>query len=67
MSVIPSNVIACGPIYLSTAPASMQDHGLAIWLERSPTVLINLGSSVNYDEKSALEIARAVKMLLKNF
>lgn len=67
MSIIPSNVIACGPIFLSTAPAASQDQDLAAWLEGSPTVLINLGSSVNYDQRSALEMARAVKTLLDNF
>lgn len=37
-----------------------------MWLQRAPTVLINLGSSVNYDEKSATEMARAIQELLKN-
>jgi hypothetical protein len=66
MSIIPSNVIACGPIFLSTAPALEQDEELAKWLQKAPTVLINLGSSVNYDEKSATEMAQAVKELLES-
>lgn len=65
MSIIPSNVVACGPIFLSTAPAVEQDKELATWLQKAPTVLINLGSSVNYDEKAATEMARAVKELLE--
>jgi hypothetical protein len=65
MTVIPSNVVPCGPIFLSTAPAAEQDKELATWLQKAPTVLINLGSSVNYDEKAATEMAKAVKELLE--
>jgi hypothetical protein len=63
MSNIPKNVIAAGPIFLSSAPAAEQDAKLATWLEKAPTVLINLGSSVDYDETAASEMAKAVKML----
>jgi hypothetical protein len=65
LSVIPYNVIPCGPIFLSSAPAAKQDAELAAWLENAPTVLINLGSSVNYDELSAMEMAKAIKTLLR--
>ncbi|KAJ8068866.1 hypothetical protein OCU04_002550 [Sclerotinia nivalis] len=64
--IIPENVIQCGPIYLSTAPASEQDPELAEWLKTSPTALINLGSTVNYDELAATEMAKAIKILLDN-
>ncbi|KAI9641699.1 hypothetical protein NHQ30_009555 [Ciborinia camelliae] len=64
--IIPENVVQCGPIFLSTAPASDQDQELAEWLKNSPTVLINLGSSVNYDEIAATEMAKAVRILLDN-
>ncbi|ESZ95139.1 glycosyltransferase family 1 protein [Sclerotinia borealis F-4128] len=64
--IIPENVIQCGPIFLSTAPASEQDPELAKWLKKSPTVLINLGSSVNYDEIAATEMVRAIRILLDN-
>jgi hypothetical protein len=65
ISVIPENVIPCGPIFLSSAPAAEQDPDLAAWLEQAPTVLINLGSSINYDEVSATEMAKAIKTLLE--
>jgi hypothetical protein len=63
---VPENVIPCGPIILSTAPASQQDPDLAIWIMRAPTVLINLGSHVDYDRASAVEMAGAIKTLLTN-
>ncbi|EDO01043.1 hypothetical protein SS1G_03517 [Sclerotinia sclerotiorum 1980 UF-70] len=64
--IIPKNIIQCGPIYLSTAPASEQDPELTEWLKISPTILINLGSSVNYDEPAATEMAKSIKILLEN-
>lgn len=64
--IIPGNVVQCGPIFLSTEPASEQDPELANWLKQSPTVLINLGSHLNYDENAATEMANAVKILLDN-
>jgi hypothetical protein len=64
VSVIPENVIPCGPIYLSVASAEAQDPALAEWVQRAPTVLINLGSNFNYDEEGARQMAKAVKMLL---
>ncbi|KAB8296392.1 hypothetical protein EYC80_009142 [Monilinia laxa] len=64
--IIPENVVQCGPIFLSTAPAAEQDPELANWLKESPTVLINLGSNLNYDETAATEMANAVKILLDN-
>jgi hypothetical protein len=65
LSVIPQNVKAYGPIVLATASAAEQDEDMASWLERAPTVMINLGSHVDYDERSAREMAGAIKILLE--
>lgn len=64
ISVIPASVVPCGPIYLSVASAADQDPNLASWLQRAPTVLINLGSATNYDEIGAFEMAKAIKLML---
>ena len=61
---IPSNVVSVGPIYLSTAPAAEQDPELAAWLKQAPTVLINLGSMIMYNEERATEMAGAIKKVL---
>lgn len=37
---------------------------MSSWLDKAPTVLINLGSSVTYDEYLAIEMAKAIKALL---
>lgn len=66
MPVIPSNVITCGPIFRSAARAEDQDPDLAAWISRAPTVLINLGSAVDYDENGATQLVRAIKSLLSN-
>jgi hypothetical protein len=65
ISVIPESVVPCGPIYLSVSSAADQDPDLASWLQRAPTVLINLGSNVDYDEVGATEMAKAIKMMLE--
>jgi hypothetical protein len=44
LDVVPANVTCAGPILLSVAPAQEQDHELTQWVQRSPTVLIALGS-----------------------
>lgn len=66
MPVIPENVITCGPIFRSSAPASEQDPELVVWLSRAPTVLINLGGTANFDEYGAGELVHAIKTLLQN-
>ena len=63
LSVIPSNAVICGPIYLSSAPASQQDPELATWLKRAPTVLINLGSRTTFTEQASREIITALKQV----
>jgi hypothetical protein len=43
---VPPNVFCAGPMYLSVATAAEQDAELADWLKNAPTVLLNLGSTV---------------------
>jgi hypothetical protein len=64
LSVIPDNVVPCGPIFLSSSPAVEQDPELSAWLDQAPTVLINLGSGVNYNEYISTEMAKAIKIVL---
>jgi hypothetical protein len=66
MPVVPSNVVTCGPIFRSSAPAADQDPELVAWLTQAPTVLINLGSTVDYSADSARELLGAIKTLLEN-
>lgn len=63
LSIVPANVAAVGPIYLSTAPAEEQDAALAQWLKGKPTVLINLGSHFNYDLPLATAMTGAIRRL----
>jgi hypothetical protein len=64
ISVLPPNVIPVGPIYISTELAADRDPELAAWLKKAPTVLINLGSSVTYDQTMGTEMARAIKEII---
>ncbi|KAJ4253840.1 hypothetical protein NW762_010235 [Fusarium torreyae] len=61
---LPPNVTCAGPIVLSGAPAAQQDPELAAWLKGSPTVLINLGSNMAYDEARTTIMSVAIAELL---
>ncbi len=43
---VPKNITTAGPILLPARPVSEVDPGLATWLKRKPTILINLGSGL---------------------
>jgi hypothetical protein len=61
---IPSNVTGCGPILLPVTPVSKADPMLQCWLERAPTILINLGTHIRMNDTMAREFAAALKILL---
>ncbi|KAF5594994.1 2-hydroxyacylsphingosine 1-beta-galactosyltransferase [Fusarium pseudocircinatum] len=64
VEVLPPNVTCAGPIILSGPPANHQDPETATWLKKAPTVLINLGSNLAYDESRAEVMAIAIAALL---
>ncbi|RYC84558.1 hypothetical protein BFJ63_vAg12590 [Fusarium oxysporum f. sp. narcissi] len=66
VEVIPPNVTCAGPIILSGPPAHQQDPETATWLKNAPTVLINLGSNLAYDESRAEVMAIAIAALLSS-
>ncbi|XMA17233.1 hypothetical protein WAI453_010024 [Rhynchosporium graminicola] len=61
---VPPNVTSCGPILLPVEPVFSQDPELLIWLKRSPTVLINLGSHIRMDETMARDFTSGLKIFL---
>lgn len=61
LTVVPDNVVPCGPIYLSSAPVSEQDPELARWLKQAPTILIMLGSHGRYSESKARAMLQALR------
>lgn len=60
LSYIPENVTITGPIVVSSVPAEEQDEELVLWLRKLPTVLINLGSSTQYDESRVISMVAAI-------
>ncbi|KAL1952977.1 hypothetical protein VTO42DRAFT_3800 [Malbranchea cinnamomea] len=62
---IPDNVVGCGPIVLPTVPVSSVDPGLAQWLDRRPTILVNLGTHALIDDAGAKEMAIGLKSVLE--
>ncbi|KAF2110238.1 family 1 glycosyltransferase [Lophiotrema nucula] len=61
---MPTNVTCTGPILIESAPAGEQDPELTAWLSRAPTILINLGSLISFDEQRAVAFAQALVSLL---
>ena len=53
----------CGPILLPVPALSDVDPSLFAWLQRGPTVLINLGSHIRMDAAVILEFSLALKAL----
>ncbi|PNP77051.1 hypothetical protein FNYG_09664 [Fusarium nygamai] len=66
VEVLPPNVTCAGPIILSGPPANQQDPETATWLKKAPTVLINLGSDLAYDESRAEIMAITIAALLSS-
>lgn len=63
-TVIPKEIVLCGPITMPFDPLEESDPALKKWLDNAPTVMINLGSHIVADEKLAREIASAFRILL---
>lgn len=61
---VPDNVIPCGPILLPVASVKDQDPDLDRWLQKAPTILVNLGTLYAPDPNVAREIASGLKAFL---
>lgn len=61
---VPDNVIPCGPILLPVASVKDQDPDLDKWLQKAPTILVNLGTLYAPDPNVAREIASGLKAFL---
>ncbi|RSL61361.1 hypothetical protein CEP51_013641 [Fusarium floridanum] len=65
MHAVPENAKYCGPMVLETAPLEEQDAEMAEWLSKAPTILVNLGSGVRFDETQAREMVQAFVPVLE--
>lgn len=61
---VPRNVTACGPLLVPARVISESDPKLAGWLQRRPTILINLGSHMLSEGSDAVELAKGVRFVL---
>ncbi|KAF4591727.1 glycosyltransferase family 1 [Ophiocordyceps camponoti-floridani] len=62
--LVPPHIITCGPIMRTAPSVGESDPELEAWLARGPTVYVNLGSLFFIDEEQALEMARALAVVL---
>lgn len=61
---IPQHIVPCGPMIRPALRVEEVDKNLATWLGRAPTIYINLGTHLFFDEEFAGEMAKGVKILL---
>ena len=66
VDVVPQNVTCAGAILLDSASARDQDLSLVEWLQKAPTVVVNLGSLFKYDENRARIMALAIQAVLES-
>ncbi|KAL7785623.1 glycosyltransferase family 1 protein [Trichoderma ceciliae] len=64
---IPPHVIPCGPIVRRGKPIEESDEEMAEWLAEGRTIYVNLGSLFKITEDQALEMARALKIVMDFF
>ncbi|PNP52388.1 hypothetical protein THARTR1_06992 [Trichoderma harzianum] len=65
--VVPKHIIPCGPILRRCPPLKETDAKLAEWLAQGRTIYINMGSIVKVPVDQAIEIAKALKMMMVAF
>lgn len=64
---LPPNILACGPItFPSLQPMQDCDAELLQWIQKRPTILVNLGSHFEFDAGSALVMSKALKFVLES-
>lgn len=64
LQMLPSHLVACGPIIRPAPAIADSSPELATWLARGPTIYINLGSICKVSETQAVEMAGAIKKTL---
>lgn len=64
LNVIPDWITACGPLVRPAPPLAETDPVLAKWLSRAPTIYINMGNIKKYSEADAIQMAKALRILL---
>jgi hypothetical protein len=64
LAVVPQNVTCAGATILDPASAKEQDPELVEWIQKAPTVVINLGSLFKYTEERARIMALAIDKVL---
>ncbi|KAJ6437578.1 glycosyltransferase family 1 [Purpureocillium lavendulum] len=62
---VPNGVTECGPVVLDVANVKDVNQELHGWLQRGPTILINLGSLMKYDESRAKIMAHTIQLVLQ--
>lgn len=63
-AIIPEHIVPCGPMIGPAKPLLETDPNMCRWLDRGPTIYINLGTHNVTTEDAAVEMANALKRIL---
>jgi UDP:flavonoid glycosyltransferase YjiC (YdhE family) len=61
---VPPNITFCGPITLKEIPLSRSDPELLTWLEKGPTIIVQLGTHEQASTEMAIELAGGLRVIL---
>ncbi|CAG9949088.1 unnamed protein product [Clonostachys rosea f. rosea IK726] len=64
LEVVPDTTRFCGPVVADAATVEEQDPELASWLKQGPTMMVNLGSLVQYSQERASIMVEAIRIVL---
>ncbi|KAL6874556.1 family 1 glycosyltransferase [Trichoderma longibrachiatum] len=64
---VPAHIIPCGPVVRTYAPLYKTSPKLAEWLANGKTILVNMGALVKISEGQAVEMARALRVVIDRF
>lgn len=64
LEVVPDTTRFCGPVVADAATVEEQDPELASWLKQGPTMMVNLGSLVQYSQERDSIMVEAIRIVL---
>ncbi|KAL0575337.1 hypothetical protein V5O48_006639 [Marasmius crinis-equi] len=60
---VPDHIFSCGPLIFPFVPVEEADPELGIWIDKGPTILVNLGSHAISDEGYVTELAKGLRIM----
>ena len=65
LQLVPKHIIPCGPIIRPTPLLADSDMDLSLWLNQGPTIYINLGTHIYWDQDLVIAMTHALSRILE--